>query len=59
MCTVRVEKIAPREVSSTKNNVKTKKGHELDSIKSDFAETVHAQSYMPKKEKLTKAEGQE
>ena len=56
--TLMVEKIAPREVSSANKYVKTKKRPDMGSVKSDFHETLHAQSYMPKKD-LTKPEGQE
>ena len=47
MNTLRVEKIAPREVSSAKNNVEMKKRPEIGSVKPDFDEILHAQSYMP------------
>ena len=40
-----VEKIAPREVSSAKSS-QNENWPELGSVKSDFYETLHAQSYM-------------
>ena len=41
--TLRVEWIAPREVSSAKNNVKTKQRPEMGSVKSDFDKNLHGQ----------------
>ena len=56
--TVRAKKIAPREVSSAKKNVTTKKLPEIGSVKSDFDENLHGKNYISKKN-LTKPEGQE